>query len=147
MKRIYHLALSFLVAGLFLSPSSFAQDGEKEARTVIEIRDGKVFLNGEEVAELEDSDAPVILRRNGETVGNAWFSTEGPMRSRNGFVLRRDADGEDEVWSSPRVFGFMSGDDVEVEVLRDLDVERASNSAQKRVGMPRPWLSVWPNLR
>jgi hypothetical protein len=70
MKRTLFLALCLLMAGLATFPvhSAFAQKPDRDtkpARTVVEIKDGKVFLNGKEVAEIEDADAPVVFKRSG----------------------------------------------------------------------------------
>ena len=118
MKRLIHITFSLVLIGLLAFPAerSHAQDRENDkTRTVIEIKDGKVFMNGEEIAELEDSNAPVLFKRSGDDE-NFWFPGEDFNNIRNGFVLRRqDGDNAFQVRSSPRAFGFMSRDGGDIE--------------------------------
>ena len=127
MKRLIPLTSVFILLGLLLAPVdrvAAQESSDEKVRTTIEIKDGKVFLNGEEVAELEDADAPVVFKnlRDGAT-GNVWFSGDDDVEVRNGFMLRRgNADGAYRVRTVPGgAYGFMSRDGGDVEVF---DVER-----------------------
>ncbi len=128
MKRLIPVTYFLLVLGLFFSPvgQSMAQDRTEEGtKTVIEIKDGKVFLNGEEVAELEDAEGPVLLRRSkdGESE-DIWFSNSDIFKGRSGFVMRGFDDDEPfRIRSSPRAFGYVTGDDARVELFSDDDFE------------------------
>ena len=124
MKRTYHTTLTLLLLGLMMIPATslFAQD--REARTVIEIKDGKVYMNGEEIAELEKSDAPVLFKQSGEQLNQVWFSDDGPGAGRSGFVLRSDDDAEGfRVRSMPRSFGYVSRDGGEARFFGDRNLE------------------------
>lgn len=129
MKRLYLLALSLLVLGVATLPSmAFAQKAdrdEKAAHTVVEIKDGKVFLNGKEVAEIEDADAPVVFKRSGKEMGGQlWSLDEDRFGRANGFVLRSDDDAEGfRVRSAPLAYGFYSEDGARAEFFDERDFE------------------------
>lgn len=131
MKRLLLLALSLLIVGVVNLPSvAFAQKvdrDEKPARTVVEIKEGKVFLNGKEVAEIEDADAPVVFKRSGKEMGGRlWNLDEDRFGRANGFVLRSDDDAEGfQVRSMPgvRAYGFTSDDGGQVEFFSERDFE------------------------
>lgn len=132
MKRTLLLALSLLVVGVVTLPASSAlaqksDRDEKPARTVVEIKDGKVFLNGKEVAEIEDADAPVVFKRSGKEMGGQlWSLDEDRFGRANGFVLRSDDDAEGfRVRSMPRAraYGFTSEDGGQVEFFSERDFE------------------------
>lgn len=129
MKRLYLLALSLLVLGVATLPSMvFAQKAdrdEKPARTVVEIKEGKVFLNGKEVAEIEDADAPVVFKRSGKEMGGQLWSLDNDRSGRaNGFVIRSDDAVEGfQVRSAPLAYGFYSGDGARAEFFDERDFE------------------------
>lgn len=137
MKRLIHLTFALVLVGLFVFPTDalHAQDRSKEdARTVIEIKDGKVFLNGEEIAELEDSETPVLFKRSGDgEVENVWMAGDDFFKQREAFTLRRgNKNNQFQVRSAPRVFGYMSRDGGDVEYFDSDDMEDAL-AAGKRV--------------
>ncbi|MGB1374957.1 MAG: hypothetical protein ACPG8N_04390, partial [Rhodothermales bacterium] len=140
MKRTLLPICCLLILGLMLFPttSAFAQKSDRDAkpaRTVVEIKDGKVFLNGKEVAEIEDADAPVVFKRSGqELTGRLWNLDEDPSGRANGFVLRSDDDAEGfRVRSIPgmRTYGFTSEDGAEVEFFSNRDFEEIFDVQEK----------------
>lgn len=127
MKHLTSLTYVFVLLGLFLAPVdrvAAQESSDEKAKTTIEIKNGKVFLNGEEVAELKDADAPVFFKnmRDGAS-GSVWFSGDDDAEVQNGFMLHRgNADGAYRVRTVPGgAYGFMSRDGADVEVL---DIER-----------------------
>lgn len=130
MKRTVTTALCLLMAGLATLPiqSALAQKPDRDeqpARTVVEIKDGKVYLNGKEVAEIEDAEAPVVFKRSGKEMGGQiWSLDEDRFGRANGFVLRSDDDAEGfRVRSMPRAYGFTSEDGGQVEFFSERDFE------------------------
>lgn len=123
MKRTYHFTLTLFLLGLMVFPASNLYAQDREARTVIEIKDGKVFMNGEEIAELEDSDTPVLFKRSGEELKSLWFAEEGPFAGRSGFALRSDDGEEFRVRNMPRAYGFVSGDGDRARYFGDRNLE------------------------
>jgi len=138
MKRLSHIASAFALFGLLLAPlqQAAAQDQSSDkARTTIEIKEGKVFLNGKEVAKLEDAELPVFFKNmHTGSSGNLWLSTDDGPETVNGFMMRRgNADGSFRVSTVPGAYGFMSrdGDDVEVfDVKRFADVMEEAEAMQ-----------------
>jgi len=133
MKRLLHITFSLILAGLLFTPSAdlLAQDrSEKEARTVIEVKDGKVFLNGEEVAELKDSEAPVFFKRSGNgEVENVWVVGDEFHKAREAFGLRSNMDRNGfRISTAPRAFGYVSRDGGLAEFF-----EKDATEAQERV--------------
>lgn len=128
MKRLLHITLSIALAGLLLTPSDgiLAQDRSTEdTRTVIEVKNGKVYLNGEEVAELEDSESPVLFKRSGNgEVENVWVVGDEFHKARETFGLRSNMDRNGfRISTAPRAFGFMSRDGGQVEFFEKDAIE------------------------
>ena len=130
MKRLIPLTYVLLLLGLILAPIDRAaaqERSEEKVRTTIEIKNGKVFLNGQEVAELEDADLPVVFKNMKDGgQGQLWFSGDDEVEVRNEFVLHRGpADGDYRMRSAPGAYRFMSRDGEDVEFF---DVERFAES-------------------
>ncbi|MDA0377967.1 MAG: hypothetical protein O3C45_06490 [Bacteroidetes bacterium] len=135
MKRFLNLSLALLVLGLAALPmqTALAQKPDKDShRTVIEIKDGKVLLNGKEVAEIEDEDAPLVFKRSGEDItSRLWNLDEGPGGRASGFVLHSD-DGEGyRLRTMPRAYGFMSEDGAKAEFFSDRDFQEIFEVREK----------------
>jgi len=116
--------LAFTLALVFgMSSAASAQDKKNETwseenATTIEVKDGKVLVNGEVVAELEDADTPVLFKKGEGEGDRMWFSgSDGVFSGRGGRTLFFDGDSDNQftVSARPRAFGFVSkdGDDVE----------------------------------
>lgn len=142
MKRLIPLTYVFVLLGLLLAPINPAvaqESSEEKTRTTIEIKDGKVLLNGEEIATLEDADRPVVFKRNRDGSSEAlWYYDGDDIELENGFVVRRGA-GENafQLRGMPRAYGFMSRDgdgDHEVEVF---DIERFTNTMREHEAKQR----------
>jgi hypothetical protein len=135
MKRLIHISFSLVLIGLLAFPAeSLAQDASKEdARTVIEIKDGKVYMNGEEIAELEDSDSSVLFKRSGDgEVENVWIAGDDFFKQREAFERARRGDGNAfRVRSSPRAFGFMSRDGRNAEYFEHEAIEDALAAGER----------------
>ena len=124
------LLLTMLVLITFTLPIQ-AQDvviGERK-QTTIEIKDGKVYLNGEEVAELDDPESSVFFKQDGVKMkGNMrWMSDNDEFEglSGNAFIFKDDGSNEFVVEGKPNVYGFLkrrSGENV--EFFDDEDFER-----------------------
>ena len=72
MKIIFQTGrylLTLLVLIAFTLPLQAQNVVENESKqTIIEIKDGKVYLNGEEVAELDDPDSSVLFKREDKEI-------------------------------------------------------------------------------
>ncbi|GEM_PF-1177592 len=138
MRLFKNTFLFAVTMALFLGTASTSTAQEKkneswseENATTIEVKDGKVLVNGEVVAELEDADKPVLFKK-GEGDGNhMWFSSaDGVFGSRSGRTLFLEGDGEKNfsVSTSPRAFGFISKDgervDFSGEFLHENDIRK-----------------------
>jgi len=133
MKRTYKLTCLALFFGLFMAgswsaPAALAQESEKEtAKTIIEIKDGKVYLNGEEVAEIEDADLPIMFKRqnkNGEDV--SWIADVWADRINSNAFFSDDGEGRLTVRGVPGAYGFVSRDgNNNFELYRERDGEAA----------------------
>lgn len=58
-------AVAIMAPMLLVSQSVLAQDQKKDVNK-IEVKDGKVFVNGDMVKELADKDLPIMFRNDGE---------------------------------------------------------------------------------
>ncbi|MCH8276005.1 MAG: hypothetical protein IIA50_00480 [Bacteroidetes bacterium] len=105
-------ALSMFCAGALLASSlltqtAMAQEGEEDV-TRIEVKDGKVYVNGEVVKELENIDAKIYFIKDGEGAKVfSFFNRDG--NTLTGFFS--DDDGENHFFSnfdfrSPRMLEF-----------------------------------------
>ena len=160
MKRTLTLALPLFLMGTAMLPASSAlaqkaDHEEKLVRTVVEVKDGKVFVNGKEVAEIADADAPVVFKRSGEEIsGHLWNVERGRGGRANGFVLRSDDDAEGfRIRSMPRAFGFSSDDGANFEVFADgnfedvfeieRDVQRRTAKALAEIELEAPMMGLY----
>jgi hypothetical protein len=116
MKRVYYTILAVLMTAALTSPTR-AQNSEESSGVTIEIRDGKVFVNGEEAGDTEDGKM-VIEREDGEDLtvyfggegGRVWVGTnddDNELHFRGRTLFGRDG-----------AFGFrMRDDDAELDPM------------------------------
>jgi len=119
------LAVTFLPFSNATAQKVDVKVSSEENSTVIEVKDGKLFLNGKEVAELDDADMPILFKRDGEGSGPMWFfNSEKGFVNGSGRAFYSD-DGENKfVYSqSPRAFGFMTKDGEESEWVSGVDAD------------------------
>ncbi len=124
----------FVLLGLLLAPVNRVaaqESSDEKVQTTIEIKDGKVFLNGEEIATLEDANAPIAFKRNRDGSSNTVWSYDGDdVELRKELRVRRGhGDNTPRVRGMPRVHGFMSDGEEKVEVF---NIERFAETLQGR---------------
>ena len=102
MKIIFQTGrylLTLLVLIAFTLPLQAQNVVENESKqTIIEIKDGKVYLNGEEVAELDDPDSSVLFKREDKEIIEKmiWMSNDEEFKKPRSRAFRFRDNGNKE---------------------------------------------------
>ena len=122
------LGVAFILAMLVLP--AMAQETVKEKVNIIEVKDGKVFVNGEMIKELDDKNARVQFSRNGEN-NYVFFSDDDENGLRNyrlrspGFIELKDQMGNVEFFGDEHENAFaMYNTQRSLEPLHELSMLR-----------------------
>ncbi|MDA0683486.1 MAG: hypothetical protein O2797_00540 [Bacteroidetes bacterium] len=116
MKIIFQTGrylLTLLVLIAFTLPLQAQNVVENESKqTIIEIKDGKVYLNGEEVAELDDPDSSVLFKREDKEIIEKmiWMSNDEEFKKPRSRAFRFRDNGNKEfiIEGKANADGFMN---------------------------------------
>ncbi len=147
MQFVKFLGTAALIVAVSLASSIDASaqksksdsDGNEET-TVIEVRDGKVYLNDKEIAVLENADQPIFFKKDGENGHSMSWWMDNDNDSFGSYAkalsLYSDSDGEPHFafGTSPNVFKY----EVDAEgksFFQDMDMKFDFESRMEHEGM------------